>query len=287
MRLGVCGMVPGDFRTITPQHLHMVRDMGLTGAAFHGVGDQLFDVQTAECEKVRDIFAQIGMDLPQFGIAYGECLFDYQADVRAHTVRKIGRGIEVARELNAHTCLIRTGSLNPAGSYSPCKENFLPESKERLIETLKKVATKAEAEEVTIVIETHALTIMGSPETNREIIAAVDSDRIGVVMDYVNHFQSMQQVYDSTQRLNHIFDYMGPISPVGHCKDIRVKSGLVLHIDEEVPGEGELDMVTALQRWHDLEPGGYMLLEHLSSERYPQAAANVQRICADAGIEIH
>ena len=80
---------------------------------------------------------------------------------------------------------------------------------------------------------------------------------------------------------------MGPISPVGHCKDIRVKSGLVLHIDEEVPGEGELDIVTALQRWHDLEPGGYMLLEHLSSERYPQAAANVQRICADAGIEIH
>jgi len=30
-----------------------------------------------------------------------------------------------------------------------------------------------------------------------------------------------------------------------------------------------------------------MLLEHLSSERYLQAAANVQRICADAGIEIH
>ena len=150
MRLGVCGMVPGDFRTITPQHLHMVRDMGLTGAAFHGVGDQLFDVQTAECEKVRDIFAQIGMDLPQFGIAYGECLFDYQADVRAHTVRKIGRGIEVARELNAHTCLIRTGSLNPAGSYSPCKENCLPESKERLLDPLKKVATKAEAEGVPI-----------------------------------------------------------------------------------------------------------------------------------------
>ena len=51
MRLGVCGMVPGDFRTITPQHLHMVRDMGLTGAAFHGVGDQLFDVQTADAIK--------------------------------------------------------------------------------------------------------------------------------------------------------------------------------------------------------------------------------------------
>ena len=287
MRLGICGMVPQDFHTITPQHLHAIRTLGLTGAALHGASDQLFDVQAAECKKVRTVFAQADMDLPQFGIAFGECLFDYDAEVCAYVVRKIGRGIEVARELNAHTCLIRTGSLNPAGSYNPCKENLLPESKERLIETLKQVAAKAEAEGVTMVIETHALTIMGSPETNKEIIAAVGSDRMGVVMDYVNHFQSMHQVYNSTERLNHIFDYMGPISSVAHCKDIRVKPGLVLHIDEEIPGEGELDMVTALQRWHDLYPDGYMLLEHLGSDHYPHAAANVQHICADAGIEIH
>ena len=287
MRLGVCGMVPQDFHTITPQHLHPIRALGLTGAALHSAGDQLFDVQTAECEKVRTVFAHANMDLPQFGIGFGECLFDYDAEVRAYAISKIGRGIEVARELDAHTCLIRTGSLNPAGSYSPCKENLFPESKERLIETLKQVAAKAEIEDVTVVIETHALTIMGSPETNKEIITSVGSDRMGVVMDYVNHFQSMHQVYNSTERLNHIFDYMGPISPVAHCKDIRVKSGLVLHIDEAPPGEGELDMVTALQRWHDLYPEGYMLLEHLGNDRYAHAAANVHRICAEAGIEIH
>ena len=142
MRLGVCGMVPQDFQTITLQHLQAIRALGLTGAAFHGVGEQLFDVQTSKCKKVRTIFAQAGMDLPQFGIAFGECLFDYDTEVCAYAIRKIGCGIEVARELNAHTCLIRTGSLNPAGSYSPCKENLLPESKPRLIETLKQVAAK-------------------------------------------------------------------------------------------------------------------------------------------------
>lgn len=80
---------------------------------------------------------------------------------------------------------------------------------------------------------------------------------------------------------------MGPISPVAHCKDLRVRPGLVVHIDEAAPGEGELDMVTALRRWHDLHPDGYMLLEHLDSHRYPRAAANVRRLCATAGIEIH
>jgi len=287
MRLGVVGMIPKDFVTVNHEHLEAVRALGLTGACFHGASDQLFDIQTDECKKVRDVYGEAGMDLPQFGVGFRECLFDHDAEVRAQVVSKIKRGIEVARDLNAHTCLIRTGSLNPAGSYVPCKENFEPESRVRLIETLKQVATKAEEEGVTIVIETHALTIMGSPESNKEIIEAVGSDRMGVVMDYVNHFQSMDQVYNSTDRLNHIYDLMGPISPVAHCKDIIISPGLVLHIDEEVPGEGEIDMVTALQRWQDLYPDGYMLLEHLPNDRYPLAAANVIRICEEAGIEIH
>ena len=287
MRLGVCGMLPGDFRTIAHQHLDAIRALGLTGAAFHGAGDQLFDIQSAECEKVKKVYAETGVDQPQFGIGFGECLFDHDAQVRAYAISKIKRGIEVARDLNAFTCLIRTGSLNPAGSYSPCKENVAPESRERLIETLKLFAAKAEEEGVTIVIETHALTIMGSPEANKEILAAVGSDRMSVVMDYVNHFQSLHQVYHSSERLNHIYDLMGPISTVAHCKDVRVDSGLVLHINEEVPGDGELDMVTALQRWQALYPDGYMLLEHLGNDRYPHAAANVRRICTEASIEIH
>ena len=287
MRLGVCGMLPADFRTINHHHLDAIRALGLTGAAFHGAGDQLSDVQTAQCQQVSKVYAECEMDQPQFGIGFGECLFDHDAQVRAFVISKIKRGIEVARELNAHTCLIRTGSLNPAGSYSPCKENFEPESRQRLIETLKTIAAKAEEEGVTIVIETHALTIMGSPETNKEILEAVGSDRMSVVMDYVNHFQSLHQVYNSTERLTHIFDLMGPISTVAHCKDIRVDSGLVLHINEEVPGDGELDMVTALKRWQELYPDGYMLLEHLGNDRYPHAAANVRRICSEANIEIH
>lgn len=287
MRLGVVGMMPKDFLTVTHQHLEAVRALGLTGACFHGAGDMLFDIQASDCEKVASVYREAGMDLPQFGVGFRECLFDADAEVRGQVIHKIKRGIEVARDLNAHTCLIRTGSLNPAGSYAPCKENFEPEAKAQLIETLKLIAVKAKEEDVTIVIETHALTIMGSPEINKEVIEVVGSEHMGVVMDYVNHFQSMDQVYNSTERLNHIYDFMGPISPVAHCKDITVSPGLVLHIDEEIPGEGEIDMVTALRRWQDLYPDGYMLLEHLSNDRYPLAAANVIRICKEADIEIH
>ncbi len=311
MRLGVVGMLPNDFRTISPENLLAIRDLGLTSACFHVGGDLLFEVKPADCAKVQALYAEHGMDLVQMGVGYSECLFDPDTEVRAGVVRKIERGLEIARDVGSHTCLIRTGSLNPTGSYHPAKQNHTPEAYERLIATLRKVADKAEAVGQTIVIETHVLTIMNSPETNAQVVKDVGSDRIRIVMDYVNHFQSLHQVYNSAERLQQIFDAMSDVCPLGHCKDISVGNGFVVHFSEEVPGEGELDLATMLRLWHATHPDEYMLLEHLPSqpatrsgidqvmqlgwtpmgdgpnERYILAARNVQRIAAEAGVPIY
>lgn len=287
MRLGVVGMMPSDFRTINSEHLAAVRALGLSGVGFHAGGRGLAEVTSAECAQVRNVFAAAGMDIVQFGIGFADCLFAPEKSARDEVVGVIGRGVEVAAELGAHVCLIRTGSLSPRGSYFPAAENHSPEAWQRLVETVRRVADKAEAVGQTVVIETHLLTILDSPEANQRVISEVGSPRMKVVMDFVNHFPTVQHVFHSTQRLNHIFDIMGPISGVAHCKDIRFGNGLVLHIDEAIPGEGLLDLPTALRRWQALDPNGYMLLEHLPNEDYPLAAANTQRIAAAAGVEIH
>jgi sugar phosphate isomerase/epimerase len=287
MRLGVVGMLPSDFRTITARHLKSVEALELSSACFHIPGDLLFTATAEECRKVKKTYADVGMDLVQVGVAYSECLFHPDASVRDQVVRKIARGIELGRELDAQNVLIRTGSLNPTGSYNPDRANHTPESMERLVETLRRVADKAEAEGQTIVIETHVLTIMNSPETNVQVVEAVGSPRIRIVMDYVNHFQMLAQVYNSAERINHIFDVMGSVCPVGHCKDISVGNGFVTHFSEEIPGEGELDLGVALRRWHELHPDGYLLLEHLANELFPLAARNTHRIAKEAGVPIH
>lgn len=286
MRLGVVGMMPSDFRMINSNHLAAVRALGLSGVGFHAEGRGLFKVTDRECAQVRETFAAAGMDLVQFGIGYPDCLFAPEAGARDEVVGVIGRGIEVAAELGAGVCLIRTGSLSPHGSYFPTAENHTAQNWKHLIETMRRITDKAESVGQTVVIETHLLTILDSPEANYNAIAEVGSARMRVVMDYVNHFPTMHSVFQSTERLNHIFDLMGPVSGVGHCKDIRFGKGLVLHIDEAIPGEGLLDLHTALRRWHALDPDGYMLLEHLPDADYPLAAANTQRIAAEAGVEI-
>ena len=286
MRLGVVGYVPGDPRAVTEEVLRKALDLEVTSACYHGPGEILDELTTSDCNRANDLYSKLGLELAQFGIGYRECLFDPEASVRDRVVRTIHRGLEVGSALRAHNVLIRTGSLNPGGSYDPAPENHEPGRLEVLIDTLSRVADKAEEEGMNVVVETHALTIMGSPEINRQVVDAVGSERLRVVMDFVNHFQSLAQVYDSTERLNRIFDFMGPISTVAHIKDISVEPGFVIHMNEEVPGAGELDLVTAVRRWEALHPDGYMLVEHLPEDKIPTAVANVRRIAAEAGVRI-
>ncbi len=286
MRLGVVGYAPGDPRAVTEEVLKKGLDLGVTSVCYHGSGEVLDALTPADCNRVNALYDDLGLELAQLGIGYRECLFDPEGSVRDRVLKTICRGIEAGRSLKAHNVLIRTGSLNPAGSYDPTPENHEPGRLDVLIDTLSRVADKAEEEGMTVVIETHLLTIMGSPEINRQVIDAVGSDRLRVVMDFVNHFQSLAQVYGSTERLNHIYDVMGPISTVSHIKDISVEPGFVVHMNEEVPGAGELDLVTAVRRWEALHPDGYMLVEHLPEDKIPTAVANVRRIAAEAGVEI-
>jgi sugar phosphate isomerase/epimerase len=267
--------------------MEAIRALEFTGFGFHLSSNDVFGITAGDCEAFNRFIAGKDLDLVQFGITYNECLFDPNPAVRESITARINQGAEIARQLKAHAYLIRPGSLNPDGPWTSHRNNHLPESMERLIQTLKPIARKAGTEGVTIIMETHAISIMDSPETCKAIVESVGSDNLRIVMDAVNHFQSFQQVYDSTNRLNRIFDVMGPISPVAHIKDIKVKNGLVLHIDEEVPGEGELDLALMLKRFDALYPDGYGLIEHLPISKIPLANANVRRVAADHGIDVH
>ena len=285
MRLGVVGIC-SDFRTLNQEEIEAVQKLEFTGVSYHFASSNIPRVSLEECTQCRFLLEKAQLDLVQFGITYSECLFDPRPSVREAAIEAVNCGMSVAKELGAFHYLFRPGSLNPDGAWTSHRDNYLPESMERLIETLKPIAENAERETLTLVMETHAISIMDSPETCREIVERVGSDRLRIVMDFVNHFQTLRQVYDSEARLNHIFDVMGPVAPMAHIKDIRVENGLVLHLNEEVPGEGELALDVALKRFDELYPDGYGLIEHLPLEKIPLANTNVRKIAYENGVNI-
>lgn len=284
MRLGIVGMLPGDFRTFAPAQMEAIRRLGFTGFGFHLNGEDAFDITSAECAAFRRFRAEQELDLAQFAITYNECLFHPDRAVRERVTEKINRGTEIAAGLEAQAFLLRPGSLNPDGPWTPHRDNHRPEHVEVLVETLGPIVRKAEAEGVLLVMETHAVSIMDPPEKCRAIVEAVGSPNLRLILDAVNHFQCLQQVYNSSDWVDHIFDTVGALSPLAHIKDLKVSNGLVLHIDQTVPGEGELDLGLVLRRFDALFPDGYGLIEHLRPEQIPQAVSNVRRIAAENGV---
>ncbi len=286
MRLGIVGMLPGDFRTFTQAQMAEIRALSFTGFGFHLNGEDIFEITAADCRRYHQFMAGEELDLAQFAITYNECLFHSEVAIRDRAIAKINRGTEIAAQLGAQAFLLRPGGLNPAGPWTPHRDNHRPENTARLVETLRPIAQKAESEGVLLALETHAVSVMDPPEKCRAIIEAVGSDNLRLIMDVVNHFQCLQQVYQSSDWVNHIFDVVGTISPLAHLKDLKVSNGLVLHIDQEVPGEGELDLALVLRRFDALHPNGYGLIEHLSLAQIPLAVTNIRRIAAENGVVI-
>lgn len=283
---GVANILPNDFRTFTPSQFDPIRALGLTGFGHH-FGPDPADVTDGDCERARVAWEELGLDLAQFALLYPECLFDPNDAVRRAVIARIKAGNRVARLLRAGVHLIRPGSLNPAGSWTPHPDNHRPDSVNRFVASLREIADDAEANEVTIVVESHVVSLMRSPEVCVEVVDRVGSPRIRIVLDPVNHFESIQQTFNSTQRLHQIFDILGPIAPVGHAKDIRVGNDLVTHLDEAAPGEGLLDYATFLTRFHQANPDGYLLIEHIPPSKVPAAVAYIRRVAQEAGVEIH
>ena len=287
MRLGIVGMLPGDFRTHEPAHLEAIRALDFTGAGFHFPGDLTPEIQPSEIDRSRQLFTDHGIDLAQLAVTYRECLFDPDPTIRQTVIQKIVNTAEIAAGLSAHYYLIRPGSLNPAGSWTPHRDNHIPESWDILTDTLGKVAEGLQKHGITAVMETHIVSILKDPESCRKMVHEIDSPNLRLVMDYVNHFETLHQVYGSVDRLDHIFAEVGSISPVMHIKDITVGPGLVLHLDETVPGQGELDLAYCFQKFQSLYPDGYGLIEHLKPDLIPEATRNTRAIAERAGVEIH
>ncbi len=286
MRLGVVGLLPRDFRTLEPAHLQAVQNLGFTGGAFHFPGELCEEITPADTDRCRALFADRALDLVQFSITYPECLFDPDPEMRKAVVAKIKKGAEIAAGLSAHAYLLRPGSLNPAGSWTPHRHNHTQAAWDHFIETLQDMMPTLEQHGVTGVMETHLVSILNNPETCRKMVESVGSPNLRLVMDYVNHFETLSQVYASTERLNYIFAEMGAYAPVMHIKDIAIGKGLVLHLDETVPGRGELDLAHCFRHFQNLFPNNYGLIEHLKPDLIPEAASNTRDIAARAGIPI-
>jgi len=279
VKLGVAGLL-GDGSAEAARN---VREMGFSAASWH-----LRDLDLAEDQeallRVRDVMEEEELELCQLLPPLYPSLVHPDAGIREAGVEALARVVRAAVVLGAGSVYVRPGSLNDAGPWTPHPLNHAPETRARLVESLRALVPHAEEAGIPLAIEGHVVSPLHTPAVVREVLDAVGSPMLRFNADPVNFIGTLDQAYDSGALLDELFDLLGDVIVMAHAKDVTVGERLVVHIEECLPGQGFLDQETFLRRFEACCPRGVVLIEHLPPERVPEARRALLEFAARAGL---
>jgi L-ribulose-5-phosphate 3-epimerase len=283
MKLGVAGLLPGDWRTIDKEACRKVRQAGFLGASLFI--NKPLEADTHDIQRVKNAFEAGGLEIAQANGWY-EALINPDDHLRSAGIQGLQALVKIGKMVGAPTTYIRPGGVNPRGHWYAHPENHTPAAFERLIDSLKKVCQVAADEGMIMAIEGHVLSILNSPQKVRNLLDAVDSPALKFNTDPVNFFGTVQDVHNTTRVLNELFDLLGADTVVGHAKDLIIADVLVLHIDEVVIGNGTLNYDLFLRQFQTCCPQGYLIIEHLPDEKVHLARRALVAKAQEIGIPL-
>ena len=279
MKLGVAGLL-GDGSL---EAARRVRDLGFSVASWH-----LPNAETAADERrlhtVRDALEAVGLKLCQLVPPAYPSLVHPDAAVREAGLALLHTMLRAARILNAGNLYVRPGSLNPAGAWTPHPDNHAPETRERLIASLRLLVPLAEEYGIPLALEGHVVSPVHTPEVLREVLDGVGSPWLRVNADPVNFVSTLDTAFRPTALVHQLFDMAGGAVITAHIKDVTAGDTLVLHLNECIPGRGYMDHEAVLRRFAACCPDGVVLIEHLPAEQVPEAREALLRAAASAGL---
>ena len=284
MKLGVAGLLPGEWRKIDLAAAQQVRQAGFLGASVF-INDPL----TAEAEavrRVRQAFDSAELEVAQTNGWY-EALVNPDEHLRLKGIQGLQALCRIGRMLDAPTTYVRPGGLNPHGHWFAHPDNHAPETFDRLVSSLRQACSTAAEEGMILAIEGHVLSVLDSPNKLRDLLDAVRSPQLKVNIDPVNFIGSVSAVHDTRPVLNELFNLLGEDIAAAHAKDCALAEKLVVHIDEVIIGSGSLDYILFLKRLQSSCPDGYILVEHLPDEKIPLARQALVEAAASAGVPLH
>jgi sugar phosphate isomerase/epimerase len=282
LRLGAAGLTPRDPADLTPDRARGLIDLGVRRLCTHfPLGTMTVDDAT----RVREILDDAGLSIAQAaGFRTNLVLPDDQA--RRSGIGELDDVLGVARALGADMFITGCGSLNPAGFYAPHPDNHLPQTRHRLIDSLRQAAPIAADHEMILALECHQLTTLDTPEHIRDILDEVDSPWIKANFDPVNLLDALPAVYNSGTAMRHMHQTIGHhYTNTAHLKDVTVNLTLPLHLSETIPGDGYLDLPTFMQICTELGDDTTVIVEHLATdEQIVAAIKRAREAAADAGV---
>lgn len=283
MKLGVAGLLPGDWRKIDLAQVRKVKQAGFLGASLFI--QKPLDVELDEMRRVKSLFQNAGLEIAQANGWY-EALVNPDEGIRLQGIQGLSALVRIGALVGAPTTYVRPGGLNPRGHWYPHPENHSPATFDRLIDSLKKVSLVAESEGILLAIEGHVLSPLDSALRVRQLLDAVSSPALKFNTDPVNFIGTVKDVHHTRPVLVELDRLLGKDTVVGHAKDVALQDNLVVHIEEVLLGTGTMDYAFFLSKFQESSPDGYLLIEHLPDDKVPLARQALVQIATNMNIPL-
>ena len=284
MYLGVVGIIPNDFDLVDEARAREIAAFGITGIGAH-IGGNPHDMSPERVRRLRDVLADQGIQIVQFWGWYPSIVTPDES-IRQTGVDHARKIVELGVEAGAAMIGIRPTSMSPKGAWIPHRDNYMPATEDRLVQSLSEIAQACEVHGLPLALECHVTTTLSSPKRVRQIIERTGSSWIKVNIDAVNFVSDFAAAFNTTPMLHDLFTELGQYAAAMHIKDVVVGDDLVVHIDEDVPGRGFMDFDTLFREFEAVLPNGYGLVEHLPEPQIPEALAFVRAKLNELNIPI-
>lgn len=205
---------------------------------------------------------------------------------RAASIQYCQKQLALADKIGAVCCVNISGSRGKQWD-GPHAENLTDETFDMIVDTVRSIIDAVKPVNTYYTLEPMPWAYPYSPDSYLKLISAIDRKHFAVHMDIVNMINSPEIFYKNGQLIKESFKKLGPYIKSCHAKDITLAGNLTVHLDEAIPGMGELDYRIFLKEINKLEPDMPIMLEHLSTEEeYLKAAEYVRKVSKELKISL-
>lgn len=270
-----------DLRPATPeQWLQMLKELGAATAVCPidaGAGGEERRAYRKAAEGAGVVIAEVGV--------WNNTL-DPDDAARRHAVDFTIRQLELAEELGARCCVNVAGARGPLwDGYYPA--NLAADTWALMVDTVREIIDAVNPRRTFYTLEPVGWMPPGTPDAYLQAIRDIDRPAFAVHLDYANMITGLDQYLNRQAVIRECFRLLGPHIKSVHAKDLMLQKSTPIHIDEVLPGEGEVDFAEVLRLCDALPEDMPVLVEHLSTfEECKQGIAHLRAVAKLGGIPV-
>lgn len=243
------------------------------------------DASDAELDRYAAAARTAGIVIAEHGAWRCNCISADAAE-RKSAVDYCARQLAAADRLGARCCVSVSGSRG-SNWAAPHADNFREDVFDMIVDNARSIIDAVKPRNSFYTLQTMSWAYPNDADSCERLIRAVDREAFGIHYDPVNLVYSPDRYFRNGEYMSDFIRRLGGRIRSCFIKDIKLLDRHGFHLEERMPGQGELDYKALFKALAALEPDLPLMMEHLATqEEYDQGEAFLRSEAGELGLSL-